>query len=698
MANTAFRLFISSIFTLAKTMVIKHEQIAVTINHNLIAKGYVVDWENPASWRYYMNLAGEYHQADFDEISQINPDSNPYLTIKVASNTGAIDANFTKALIDTVTGDVSLANEYVFGKPFYNSLINKYPEQAALINGILNPVNIADALTANDGDLLYCGNYYKRKITDALGTRYSFQKRDTPGLDDPLLIEDHEVDLLPDLEKWIKAFLGRWFLQDFCLIDDLYLHTILGILFSNVPNFVFNHRLAKCKTEQAHSFHIKSYLESHGKLARYADALPLKQLLFLYRNIAWIEKNAGKEETFRLMVDNLATPCDIPLTGYKLKHSLANQPENLLPDVLLQRDVINFVQTGSAFTTVSVARMLSKEIGLAKENHKDLDSVKREIETAVKISWDSELPTKIIESDMIDNTLRLPYKLEDVLFNHWIYTATQGTYTGNIFVSNPKTGDRLLLTPLNALILAIYCLNKGYNNVSLQYVPVIEAHNIPRVGPFSYSTLKEKVESSRITDQKITDLIGSNPVPYTFTSSESFYSGCVDMHNEFMRRYRRLAKEANFISKAQLERIMGKLYYLRKECNMQPSGTLYNTWLASNGFVLDNFTSADFVSLGTNLVIAATNNEVNTTKKLASLQQAILEIMKQFSSYSVQYIYSINPANTLLLNVKSIKTDNQLSKARAKAILPLNLTNVSNIKFRPHSVNFSLEIVPSVLN
>ena len=112
MSTTAYKLFVKQIMTIARTMVVKHHEAAVIMNHILVSKGYSVDWNSPYTWRYYLNLTGQYHQADFDELSVINAGTSDYLVIKVASNTGPVNADFTKSLIDATTGDFTRANEY----------------------------------------------------------------------------------------------------------------------------------------------------------------------------------------------------------------------------------------------------------------------------------------------------------------------------------------------------------------------------------------------------------------------------------------------------------------------------------------------------------------------------------------------------------------------------------------------------------
>lgn len=697
MSTTSYKIFIDQIFVIAKTMTVVHHQAAIIMNHILISKGYSVDWGNKSTWRYYLNLAGEYHAADLDELYKINGGISDYLTIKIASNLGPVSADFTKPLINSLAGDVTLANEYRYGTTFYKDLVSRYPDHEALILGILNPVDINEAINAPDNTILYCGNYYRTVKTDSLGTRYYYKKRDDVGLIDPQLIEDHEVSIVEKLQKFITGFFVRWYNQDYNLMDDMYLASFLGILYSNIPNQLFNIRLNNCHTNEAHSFHIRSFLESHGKLGKYISALPLKQLLFLYRNVRWIEKNAGRDETFNFMVDNLATPSNVPLTGYVLKQNLASMPEELYPEPILQRDVINFIQTGSPFTTVSIERMLKKEINIAKDNSRDIEGVAQEMTYKLQRTWDNEVPTKIIESDMIDNSSRVPFKLEDVLFHHWVYTASQGTYTANIFVTNPRDASRTLLTPLNALILAIYVINMGYTGTAPLMVPTLVGRNIVKQSPFDLTELKKKVESSRISESKILELIGLNPAPTSFTSSEAFYDGCVAIHNELLRRYKVLAKEEYFNARGQLEHVMSSLYHIELPCDLTPSPISYQDWLNTNGYSFDNFTQEDFIAYGTALIKEATNNKENTTRNLASLQQAVIEIMKQFSSYAVQYIYQISPDNIILLNNKNLRPDNLSSSMRVFARLPLNTLNVSNITFTPNPVMVNIQSTPVVL-
>ena len=64
MSQTLHQIYQSKAIVVTRTMVIKFHKIAESINATVRADGYEVDETNPASWKYYMNMFGEYHVSD----------------------------------------------------------------------------------------------------------------------------------------------------------------------------------------------------------------------------------------------------------------------------------------------------------------------------------------------------------------------------------------------------------------------------------------------------------------------------------------------------------------------------------------------------------------------------------------------------------------------------------------------------------
>ena len=72
MSSTLYQIYQGKVFRLAATTIVKHSEVAVQMNQFIAARGYAVDINRPDSWKYYLNLAGFYHESDFDDIATIN--------------------------------------------------------------------------------------------------------------------------------------------------------------------------------------------------------------------------------------------------------------------------------------------------------------------------------------------------------------------------------------------------------------------------------------------------------------------------------------------------------------------------------------------------------------------------------------------------------------------------------------------------
>ena len=682
MSSTLYQAYRRQVLALANTLVIRMDAIAIIMNRYVEAHGYTVDWSNRATWRYYMNLAGQYHALDRAQLKVINGGGPGYLKIKIAGTTGPVDGDFTTSLIGGVMGDISIAGEYRWGSTYYNDLVRRYPDYETLILGVLNPVPLSVSTTAPDGAILYCGGYYRSTVNDALGRRVVYSAPDAATA----LIESNESNLIDDLQQYVDGYLVRWHNPDYAYTDDLYIASLLGVLYLQIPLTVMNIRLRNCHTPQVHSYHVREHLESHGRLAVHIPALPLQQTLWLYRNIRYIETNVGKQSTFDALVDNLATPSGVPLSGYSIRHNLDDITTDLVPTAVGVREVINFRQPGTGRGTVDLDILLRREIPVARDNYRDLAIVGQEIDADVVTANTNLLPTKVIESAMLDTADRLPYPLADVLLDQWIYTATHGLYNGTIYVNHPVTGDRLHLTPINALILMIYCMNRGYSDITLVDVPTLTARFIPRTDtPVTlYNEMLSVTDSRYVTSDELIALLGSPVTTPDIHSVDAFYNHALSVQTELMRRYdvcngsqaaamgvqvvvtspdgvlpityKAVNGEPganHYIGSGHLEYAMSRLYQPTTVCTLTTDN--YTDWLHSIGFVVTNMTRSDYVSLATAITHQATGNRVVTNAQLRALQKAVLSIMAQFSSYAVQYIGSINNGPALMMDPKATR-------------------------------------------
>jgi hypothetical protein len=456
-----------------------------------------------------------------------------------------------------------------------------------------------------------------------------------------------------------------------------------GVLSLQLPKVIMNLRLENCLTLNAHSFHVREFLESHGKLARYIPDLPLEQTLFLYRNIRWIEKHIGLQETFDLLVEKLATPAGIPLARYHLGHDLTDllTTPNLVPVSVAEQEVINFKQLGNLRDATLLEDIIAKEAGAARDNPSTTDAIREttdNINTIALSGKGNRYPTKIIESSMLDFGDRVPFPLIDVLLNMWLFTASRNTYTGTVYVTHPLTGHRFFLTPKNAYILMLYCLNKGYLDHTLVDIPTVVARNIPRSTAFTptpahaptptLAQLRRHVQTRYVHDDELNYLLSAGSGgTYAFNSPDTFYQECTRIQAGMMRcyhvtcgRYSMALQQINAVTgsedhmgRAQLTTAMSELYWTEVPCTL--STLTYAEWLIQSGVDLVGMEREDYIRLAFEIAKKATGNLVNKNDGLRNLQKAVIEIMRQFSSYAIQYIYDINDSAIRVADNKPLR-------------------------------------------
>ena len=670
MSSNLYNLYINGIYEIAETLVFKHSLLADTVNKGVAELGYPIDYGNLSTWKYYQNMAGIYHVSDMDKISSINANGSPYMQIKLASDTGSIDIDFTTALVDLHTGNIALANEYQYGSYLYKELVSRYPDFEELILGIINPVPITISTQALDGDILYCGGYFRQIVNNTLGKRQYFSKSTYDGYNDKNLIEENEIEVIHEIETGIKSYLDRWHNPDYVQNNNLYIACLIGIIASHLPSMIFNARLKRIHTPQTHSFLVREFFESNGGLDKYTSNLPLKQRLYLYRNLRYLNQRVGKQEVIKKLIDNIATPLRVPLSTYTLRHNLTDVPEELLPNPVIRREILNFRQAGTGRDAVDIGNILRREIPIAKDNAYDIENVELAIENEVQISHNNRLPTKIIDSQMLDLTDTGVFQLSRVIYDLWVYGVFTNKYQGVVYITHPLTGDRISLTPRNALILTIYCYSKGYFNTELQTIPTmkISMHpksvNTPLVTGFGLlpnaATLTASISDPDIDDTFSSILLGSVYETPIMSTSDQFYREAVKLHKEINRRYALCVSQTNPFTRAKTEYGMSTLYWLNTPVTISTQS--YDDWFISTGISISGLSSGSYVNVANEILNQISGNRPNNNQLIREILKSVIGILKHFSSYTTQFISSINNVPALSSAKKGIRSTDPVAK------------------------------------
>lgn len=612
MSNAYYRLYVDSILTMAKTIVIKSEASANAINTGLSEKKVYVNVDDPTTWKYYLNLAGRYHSTD-TKMTVVSLETRQEISFDI--ETLAIHRDTLRA--------------YAYGTRYYKELVKRYPDQEALILGILNPVDLQTAIDAPDGKILWI---------------------------DRSLIEENETSLIDQIQEKIDARYTRWDIPEYAIVDDLYPAAFLALLYMELPLIIENARLENCRTERVHSFHIREYLASHGRLDQFITHMTKEQMLFFYRNILYIQRNAGKQDTFDWLVEKVMTLRMLPVSEYNLHHNVSDQPDNLYPTVEVKRKELSRLSSGNPVDTWTVQGIVERESGIAPGNYNETDREVRSVTDKMKNSPKNRLKTKVLESSVVDRSNDHAVTFSDVLLNHWLYFSTEGLYTTIISFDNPLTGDQVWMNAKDAFILFLYSLNRALGQ-EMPYVPNIDAFFVrKRVLP-TFADLRKITEQQYVPDALLNAMLRDQPVIDKVMSVDAFYNKCVEIHAAWREHDWLYTTQEHHVSRGQAEAAANHLYMI-KECNLADKVT-YDQWLKDHQLDVTNFGQAEFEMLYNNLLALCTGTSLHVTVSLEELQNAMIRLLSQLSSYTVQFLKELRGTNMIALNWSAIRVGDQ---------------------------------------
>lgn len=604
--SNRYQLYVANTIKLVESLVIKSNDSIDALNQ------WVIDYygaesfnkNDPHTWKYYLNVSGEYHFTD--KIMEVVSWDTLETIVFNKSNLEIHRATF---------------KAYAYGSTQYMDLVNKYPNQELLIRGILNPTNIDNAISAVNGTIL---------------------------AHDDQLIEENEYSLLDKINQWIQSFKVRYVNEQFSISDELYAAAHHGIMYMHLVPAVLNFRLMACKTNEAHSYHITEYLLSHGIPEYSIIHMTKKQMLFFYRNIKYIQRNAGTIDTFKWILDHIMTERFLPISEYVMKHNWEHQLDNLLPEVVFRNNHLNNIYGTSDQDYLNTLALLYKEDKIALGNPQYREDEVDVIEKQFAYSKSSTVMTKVLESAIIDYTENGQNRPEEILLNHWLYLSTTGKYKAYIRITNPKTEEQIPMGAKDAFTLMVYAWAKSME-IDLIYVPKMLAKRVIRTPQPTVNQLMELVDTKYIKPSVAQEILSYMPTVTDIISTEAFNAFGNKIYNALLVQLKLPAVQEHFYARSLVQNmVMG--VYADVLCELEPEGTLYGQWFADRTLDFSDYTRQEFTELYTQIVKDMTGVELAEEPNLMSLQAAMIKLFEYLSSYSIQFVKKINNNGLINLN------------------------------------------------
>lgn len=622
--NAYYRLYIKSVIRLAATILIKDAYTATAINSLLKIKGAVVDDNDPYSWKYYLNLAGIYHSTD--------------TPMTVTSLDTLEEIAFTKENLAIHRGT---KKEYYYGSRYYKQLVAQYPSQRSLINGILNPVDIETAIAAKDHTILFY---------------------------DKSLVESSEQQLIPGLQNYIDLLFVRWYNADYGLFEPYYHPGFLSVMYGSLVMQIILLRKRACKTDQAHSYHIRQYLTSNSEIGNEFDYMTVKQRLWFYRNIRYLNRNLGREEIFKKVTQKVLTDRGFSLVGYNLTQNYENLVENLVPDIEMTRETLNGIDASMGGRVQTVDQVFDMELPLARDNPDFRDeNAKRTTDEMTHSLW-STLPTKVLESNTLDRTDAGPFTLSDVLLNHWLYLSHYDRYTTVVTFTNPANGDVYRLSAKNAFIFYLYAYNKSLD-ITLPTVPVLSANRVRRIPLPTKAELRELADPKRVPDYVLDYLLDTQVDIDRYVSVDAFREMCMAVQKVMLRHRSMRHFNPDYKAEGELHAVIDHCY---QDIRIDLAGEMdYDVWLKSMEIDTSAMGRLEYDQIAATILATVTGSDLTLANSARAIHAAMLRIMKTLSSYTVQYIATINDSPLKIV-------DGKFPKQTIPVIDGYQLTQVEN--------------------
>lgn len=597
--NIEFNAYILNTIAFARTIVIKCEELALLDNKQLQQYYGINAGTDKSQWKYYLNLNGEYHVMD-DEMEIQSLDNGEII-------------KFTKANLDI---HLATKRAYRLGSYYYTRLVEKYQHQLILINGIINPIPPSESIPAKNYQILRYNTDY---------------------------VLWNEYQLIPALQNHIDSVVLGSFKTEYTFTDNLMLPALLAQLHGSLISAILMIRKEADGTRYVHDFYIWSRLRSYGISSIYKTALNRKQTMWLYRNIEYVLRLLGRRHTFDEVLDIILTERQIPLTRYETLQTTEDMLEDLDPTPQMLSRPINLTSMMGLDTRLwNVNEVVAKEIPLALDNEQNAEFAVADTEYAIRYSLHSDVPSKVLESNLTDTTDRNPDRIMRVLHNHWIYFTQQKLYTINVDVTDARTGKVMRLTTAEALILWHHLIDRSRGIKTQGAIPEYDYWHVRKVNSPTYQDLMKLGHQEILTERVCKDILDVHIDFPTLISPDAFFQKSKEVADGIWA-HKKLYSRINNLFTASRRFNAVEACYENGKAKIGNFST-YEQFLLKMDLDFYDYTETECLDLAWSIWRKVTGWDENSSASIGEQQRLLINLMKDLTSYTVQYIGSTETA------------------------------------------------------
>lgn len=457
--------YIKKSISFSKSLIIKFKDVAIAVNKGLEIQGVPTPKEE-RDWKYYLNISGRRHFTNKDVIIPVIETGKEEILSKELLDNNPYTRKELKKL-----------------DQYYTDLIERYPEEELFIKGCIFPVDIDQAIRAEDGTIL---DY------------------------DTSFVESNEYNLIRELETYIKLFISRWHNRSYTITDELYIASMLAVLYANLPSKVLASKIDKIQTNEVDSFNLENFFRSKLGIWNEISILKKETVFWLYNNLDYLMNNLGKQETMNLLVNKVFEENGIGIGEYILK-----QPD-LEIDNSVRYDELPIIKKD----TIALSKKLNDSYKIAENTEVSIEKIVElelndtygdtppEIKTFITNDVINKVEernldnqkTKILDIAVGKLFKRYGFDLFRVIVDHWVYLAKKNQ-KGDIFTEyvykeptldyvEPNDSKTYAITPKVGLLMLLKLMLKLTGNTEQR----IKTLNYSYVLPKSEKVLEDALD------------------------------------------------------------------------------------------------------------------------------------------------------------------------------------------------------------
>lgn len=555
--------------------------------------------ENRKDWLYYLNLSGEYHPV------------NERMTI--TSHDTLKEVEFSKATLATHSITKS---KYTPTSQLTKDLINKYPNNAQLILGIIYALDIEDVINADEFSIVAY---------------------------DPTLIDVRECDVMVDVERSIKAKFTSGINYDYTDIEGGFIDVLVWKLHQALPYEIKQARLARHRTAWASEFDMWTYINSRIYLEDLNYALSHNDIVYLYKNIDRLCRDSGSNSVLDELIDHFLTTRGVDTYRLELLRDLSKLEHMDISHELrlIEKQINGNIERPAALVDY-------ERLGESR-SHGTIDDYAGDLTGRMVHSSDTMATREYKILEILENSSDTQLLLTDI--DLYVQAMTNGVFNSRHTIINHLTGDTYSLTTHEVIILYMYVVSCKLGN-PLEYIMPYNTNVVPKTTVPTAAYLMDKYI---ITDLQASKILNSIPDYPTSELSQSEMIEYIEAYKSSIDVTRRAMGECtNYFNQVHIA-LMENEFFQVLNINLVPEKVLYQDWLNNQIIDLSEFQPEDYVLFEENILRTAF--QLDLTERTSHRSIGIAELIKRFCSYRLNITARADSANLVNYHLRPLESN-----------------------------------------